>query len=387
MLEIGRSFGGLCLATVLMQLGSTVLMTYLALRLNGRGVAEFWVGALMAANALGMVLGGSAGAALIKWVGHVRTYAACSGLIAAAVLAHELSASLPVWLVLRAVVGLVMMCQTMVLESWLNEQAPAQRRGTVLALYMVATYVGMICGPLVTGLAGDQGVQALLSAAMAFALCQLPLALTRGTPPPAPTPVPVAAGALLRHVPQALMTVLASGAMNACFFGLAPIYARQQGVATENIGVFMAVVVGAGLLVQLPLGTMSDRLPRITLIRSVAGLLMFACLPLGFYRELPLAALMLSGAGIGCLQFCLYPLGVGLAHEQIEPEWRVALSGLLLAVFGVGSCLGPLLAGALMQQFGPGSLYYFSAACAGLLALTVSQYKAAPPHALRGSAS
>ena len=97
-----KTFGALYLASSMMQLGSMMLMTYLALRLNDSGASETAGGALMAANALGMVLGGWVGRSLIAQVGHIRTYAACAGIICAAVLGHEFSASLPFWLVLRA---------------------------------------------------------------------------------------------------------------------------------------------------------------------------------------------------------------------------------------------------------------------------------------------
>lgn len=377
MMAIGRMFCALYLASLLMQLGSTLLMTYLALRLSARGVAEFWVGALMAANALGMVLGGKAGHVLIKRVGHVCAYAASAGVIAAAVLAHEFSGSLPFWLVLRAVVGLAMMCQLMVLESWLNERAPSSQRGGVLAMYMVATYVGMILGQLGLSLVGDLSIQALLGVAMAFALCLVPLALTRSAPPAVSKPIPVALASFLRRVPQALLAVLMSGVLNGSFFGLAAIYARQQGLDNAEVGLFMAVALGAGLLAQLPLGLLSDRMARVGLIRRVAFLLMLACLPLGFYQGLPLAALLLFSCCIGSLQFCLYPLGAGLANERVEPESRVPLAGVLLTIFGIGSGIGPLLAGALMEQFGVSSLYYFFAACAGLLALATRRNRAA----------
>lgn len=380
MLGLTKTFGALYLASLLMQLGSTLLMTYLALRLTADGVAEFWGGALMAANALGLVLGGKAGHWLIARVGHIRTYVACAGLISAAVLGHEFSSALPLWLLLRFVVGLAMMCQLMVLESWLNDRAQSDQRGKVLGIYMVAIYVGMVLGQLALSLNGDLGIHALLGVAMAFALCLVPVALTSGTHPAALPPAPVDIRLFLRRIPQSLVTILMSGMINGAFYGLAAIYASRQGLNTVEVGQFMAVVIGAGLVAQLPLGWLSDRLPRASLIRAVALLLTLSFLPLGFYHSPSFAVLLLIGAGIGLLQFCLYPLGVALANDNVEAELRVSLAGLLLVAYGIGACIGPLLAGALMEQFGAWSLFYFFAACAASLALAVGQGRVTGEH-------
>ncbi|WP_300655652.1 MFS transporter [Pseudomonas sp.] len=380
MFGLTRTFGALYLASLLMQLGSTLLMTYLALRLSADGVAEFWGGALMAANALGMVAGGRVGRVLIERVGHIRTYVACAGVISAAVLAHEFSSALPFWLVLRALVGLAMMCQLMVLESWLNDRAQSDQRGKVLGIYMVAVYVGMVLGQLALSLNGDLGIRALLGVAMAFALCLVPVALTRSMHPAALQPVPVDIRLFVQRVPQSLITILMSGVINGGFYGLAAIYASRQGLDTAQVGQFMALVIGAGLVAQLPLGWLSDRLPRASLIRAVAVLLILACLPLGFYQQPSFGVLLLVGACIGFLQFCLYPLGVALANDNIEAELRVSLAGLLLVTYGIGACIGPLLAGALMEWFGAPSLYYFFAASAGLLAVAVGQGRVTGEH-------
>lgn len=75
---IWKSFRSLYFATLLMLLGSGLLSTYLALRLADT-VDGLWVGALMAANYFGLVLGGKLGHRLIGRVGHIRAYVACAG--------------------------------------------------------------------------------------------------------------------------------------------------------------------------------------------------------------------------------------------------------------------------------------------------------------------
>lgn len=373
MLSIGRTFGALFLATVLMQLGATLLISYLALRLNANGSSTFWIGALAAANALGMAIGAGAGRVLIEWIGHVRAYAASTGLIVTAVLAHEFSAELPFWLVLRALAGLAMMCQLMVLESWLNERASGTERGRVLGAYMSATYVGMVLGQLALGAGNGLDGRVVAGVAAAFALGLVPVALTR-VPQPAVLPqLGPAFWPILRRLPQPILTVLVSGMINSSFFGLAVIYARRQGLAPDEIGSFLAMPVAAGLLAQVPLGLLSDRIPRVRLIRGVAVLLALACVALGVSRGLSPGVLLAFAFCIGLLQFCLYPLGAAYANQQVEPERRVALAGVLLTTFGIGSCIGPLLAGAWMEWANPSALYYFFAACAVLLVAAVGR--------------
>ena len=149
MRRIFFSFRALYFATLLMLTGSGLLSTYLALRLAADKVDGLWVGALMAANYFGLVLGGKVGHRLIARVGHIRAYVACAGVVTAAVLGHGLLPWLPAWIALRMVMGLGLMCQYMVIESWLNEQADASQRGAVFGGYMAASYLGLVLGQMI----------------------------------------------------------------------------------------------------------------------------------------------------------------------------------------------------------------------------------------------
>jgi MFS family permease len=354
-----------------MQLGSSLLMTYLALRLDAAGVAEFWGGGLMAANALGMVVGGRVGYWLIGRVSHARAFVAGAGVIVTAVLGHQLSDWLPLWLALRFIVGAAMMCQMMVVESWLNDCAPSDRRGGAMSLYMVASYVGMMLGQLLLGLGHGLGTMALSGVAIAFAIGMVPMALHTGAQPSAISQVRIQPMIYIRRLPQALGTVLVSGLLNGCFYGLTPIFAAQLGFTPSAVGQFMALGIAAGLVAQLPLGMLSDRYSRVALIRVISILLCVAYLPLAVLDAPGASWAMLAGAVIGFLQFCLYPLGVSHANDNLEAELRVAVAGVLLVAFGIGAAIGPLVAGALMERSGPQALYLFSIGVTALLALLI----------------
>lgn len=365
------SFTSLYAATLLMLLGSGLLSTYLALRLSANEVADIWIGSLMAANYLGLVIGGKLGHKLIARVGHVRAYVACGGLVTAAVLLHGLIDNLGAWFVLRLLVGLCMMCQYMVIESWLNEQADSQQRGMVFSGYMAAVYLGLVLGQLALGLESGLGIEVLLWVAICFALALVPVAVTRRMHPAPLVPAPLEPLFFVKRIPQSLITVAVSGLVTGAFYGLGPVYASAAGLDTAQVGQFMGVCILAGLVAQWPLGKLSDRIDRARLIRYNALLLLLACVPLLLIKEPGFLLLLLMAFAIGLLQFTLYPLAVALANDHVEAERRVSLTAMLLVTFALGACAGPLLVGGLMAFFGNSTLYGFSLVCAALLALLI----------------
>ena len=359
MRQIWKSFRALYFASLMMLIGSGLLSTYLALRLAADDVDGLWVGALMAANYFGLVLGGKIGHRLIARVGHIRAYSACAGIVGAAVLGHGLVDWLPAWLVLRTIVGLGMMCQYMVIESWLNEQADANQRGLVFSGYMIASYLGLVLGQLILVMHPGLGLELLMLVALCFALCLVPVTLTRRIHPAPLHPAPMEPRFFIKRVPQSLSTVLGAGLIIGSFYGLAPLYASQQGLTTEQVGLFMGSCIFAGLLVQWPLGWLSDRYDRALLIRCFAGFLAVAALPLAIMPQVPLEVLFVVGFFCSLVQFCLYPLAVAFSNDHVEGDRRVSLTAMLLVTYGVGASIGPLLAGVLMKFLGSQSLYAF----------------------------
>ncbi len=320
---------------------------------------------------LGLVLGGKLGHRLIARVGHIRTYVASAGIVTAAVLLHGLTESLPAWLSLRVVVGLGMMSMYMVVESWLNEQSTSDERGMVFSGYMMASYLGMVLGQLVLAAMPDLNINLLLFVALCFSLCLVPVALTRRIHPEPLHPAPLEPRYFLQRVPLSMLTSIVAGAMVGAFYGLAPLYASRIGLPTQMIGLFMATCIVAGLLVQGPLGWLSDRLDRPTLIRVGSALLMLIALPQAIFTDLPIVFVFIGGSLSCMLLFSLYPLAVAFANDNIEAEKRVSLTAVLLTTFGIGASISPLLIGVLMKSFGPNMLYVSLSLFAMLIVIRV----------------
>ena len=378
MKKVLNTFLPLYTTTLLMLLGSGLLTTYISLRLASEHVSGTLIGSITAANYLGLVIGGKVGHNLIARVGHIRAYVSCAGIITASVVGHGLSDYIPLWILLRLIIGLCMMCQYMVLESWLNDRAESSQRGAIFGLYMVATYLGLCGGQVIIMAAAGMGATLLLVVALCFALCLVPIALTTRTTAQPMSPAPMELSYFFRAIPKLLAATLVMGMATGAFYGLAPVYALTMDLTTRQTGMFMGVTIFAGMVSQFPLSWLSDRYDRQLLLFYVSILFTLASLALAvmpvpdFYTLLGIAFLS------SMAMFSLYPLGVAIANDHIEAERRVSLTACLLMAFGIGACIGPLITGAVMQPLGGNVLYFFFALCGCVIAAIVWIRKRTP---------
>jgi hypothetical protein len=105
------------------------------------------------------------------------------------------------------------------------------------------------------------------------------------------------------------------------------------------------------------------------MIRLNALLLALISVPLWGWYSFPFWALVVFSCAYGALQFTMYPLGAAFANDNVDPDRRVGLSAILYMVYGIGACVGPLVAGLLMRELNPSMYFVFVSVCAGLLVI------------------
>src|SRR5690625_84444 len=149
MLHTVGAFFFFFLFTLLLLMASRLFNTYLGLRLTELSVSEVWVGSLLAAYYLGLVIGARVGHKLIIGVGHIRAYAATAAIVTVAFLVQVLLEPLWLWLVLRFVEIGALVTGGMGLESWVHEPTENTERGLGFVLYMVSTRFGTVVGPCI----------------------------------------------------------------------------------------------------------------------------------------------------------------------------------------------------------------------------------------------
>lgn len=358
--------GSLLSGVALLLLGNGLLNTLLTLRGVAEGYSSGMLGLIMSGYFVGFLLGTWLAIPLVRRVGHIRAFAFCAALAAIAALLHVLLVDPWIWLGLRVLYGLALVSLYMVIESWLNAQAPSDKRGQVFALYMVVNLGALAAAQQLLNLASPGEFILFALAAMLISAALMPITLTRQAQPSVPDTLHSNLRQLLGIAPLAIAAAGLSGLALGAFWGMAPVYASLSGFEASGVGLLMSSAILGGALLQWPIGHYSDRHDRRLVLLWVVALaallaLLMSLLPAG---PLLLGAIFLFGG----LSFAIYPIAVAQLIDQLHRDEILAGSSSLLMVNGIGSACGPLLAGLLMQQLGARALPLYFAAVLGLLA-------------------
>lgn len=361
--------------------GNGLLSISLVLRADLAEFGEAVTGFVMSGYFLGFVGGSFLCPGLIRRVGHIRSFATFAALGSASTLAYALLVDPWAWWLLRVVTGLALVGIYMVTESWLNARSPNDQRGRVFAAYMTVTLLALALGLYLASVAGEPGrMEPFVWSALFLTLGLVPVTLTRiAEPAPVSTPSPVFAR-LFRTAPFGTAGTLVAGVVNGTFWGLGPLFWDALGLSADHTAWFMALVIVGGGLLQAPVGHLSDRLDRRTVLVAVAvagALVALATIPAA---ELSPWALAACAVAYGGAMLGIYSIAVAHVNDQLSAEEVLDATGTLLLLYGLGAAAGPLLAGPLMEAFGPLALALFSAAALGALGvLGVVRLLVGPP--------
>lgn len=114
-------------------------------------------------------------------------------------------------------------------------------------------------------------------------------------------------------------------------------------------------------------------------------LLCLASIPIRGLTTLSYWLLLANGSVTSTLLFALYLLAVVLADDHVEQPRRIVLSAMLPTIYGVGTCIGPLVADTLMRRFDPGPFYMLVSGYTVLLAFWVQPRRATGKHQVDGA--
>ncbi|WP_151671101.1 MFS transporter [Nitrincola schmidtii] len=379
MLRTARTLLSLYSSYGLLVLANALFTTLTSLRADIEGFAVQTIGLIMAGYFLGMFLGARYTSKLIQRGGHIRAFAAFASFMSLSPLMHVLFIDPWVWAVLRLVDGFCLAGLFIITESWLNARADNKTRGSILAIYMVVNYLASGLGQLFLLFASPDTFEAFAVASICFSLSLMPLMMTR-TEAPVPQAVKgFSVKPLLKVAPAGFFGAVCAGSVGAAFFAMAPIYVQNLNYSVQQISLFMMAGVFSGLVLQVPLGKLSDRIERRKVLAGVCfGALVFSCMMiLHSVFTLPFYMLLINVFCYGSLAFVIYPLSVAHVNDWSDPNQLMQTSSGMIIGYGGGAIFGPMLSSSLMSAFGPAALFGYIAINLAVMMYAIYQSKVA----------
>jgi len=346
------------------------------------GFSSFWLGLLGTGWAVGYVSGCLYVPRIVTRSGHIRAYSVMAACACISILLTSMLMVPIAWVVLRALAGFAFAGAAMIVESWLTERSSSSVRGVIFGTYTMVNLFATTVGQMVIAVVPAEGVHLFTISAIFYVVALLPTALTR-SPAPAPLArVTLDVAKLWRNSPIAVVAVFLTGVSNGTFGTLAAVYGRDIGLDLAGIALFVSASILAGAAAQIPVGYISDKMDRRYV---VIGIAIVAIISDGFFlNNAPKDtwSAVIHAAVFGAAIFTFYPVLVAHANDHAAPEDSLQTSGGLLLMIGVGSIVGPLIAGALMSAWNEQGLFIVTLVSHTLILLyaiwRLTQRKAAP---------
>ena len=369
MFQVLTGSWALFLGLFLFMVGNGLQGTLLGLRGDQEGFSTFALSVVMSAYFLGFLFSSRFTPELIRRVGHVRVFAAMGSLISAVLILYPVLVEPWAWTVGRVVIGFCFCGVYITAESWLNDAATNENRGKALSLYMIVQMGGIIFAQWIVSRGDVSGYVLFIIPSILVSLAFAPILLSVKPTPAFATTKPMSVRSLINASPLACFGMFMLGGVFSAQFGMSAVYGNRVGLSVGQISFFISTIYVTALLLQFPIGWISDRMDRRLLIIGL-GLLGGAGSLLAFAVPGHFLLILISGAIVGGTSNPLYALLIAYANDYLEKEDMASASGGLLFINGLGAIMGPLTVGLMMDEIGVNGFWLFTA----LLMLAIAGY-------------
>jgi MFS family permease len=344
-----------------LMLGAGLQGTLLGVRATLEGFPTPVIGAIMSCYYIGYLRGTRAAPVMLKRLGHIRVFAALAAVASVTILVQGVLVNPIAWGAMRLLSGICFAGIYVVAESWLNDRASRANRGRLLAVYMAVLYVGLGLAQFLLLLANPRSALPFMLISMLISLAMVPIVVSAQKMPECLVPRPVRYRELYRNSPLGVVAVTVSGLISAILFSMGPVYARLSGLGVSGVATFMSASILAAVVTQYPVGRLSDRVDRRSVIAGVCTLATLVAAAIALFGTMPRGLFLLLAAVFSGSVLTLYSLAISHVNDKLEPAQMVAASSALLLLNGAAAAVGPMLMGSLMAAFGP-SVYFVTLA-------------------------
>jgi len=149
----------------------------------------------------------------------------------------------------------------------------------------------------------------------------------------------------------------------AAFGSVAPIYAASIGLDIAGIALFLMASIVGGLVAQWPAGVLADRFNRRSVLMVFGVLATSVCL----LMSTSVATSFFFGHQViftfaflfGFTTFPIYSLAAAHANDFAASDQMLDLSASLIFFYAIGAIVSPVIAGFVIDVFGPPALFTY----------------------------
>lgn len=315
--------------------------------LSGLHSAGYYVGILIASPFMEMV---------IRKIGFKKVILMGLFITNVCLLLFMVFQSVAVWFLLRLLIGIGTNMFALASQTWITSTVGQKQRGLIISIYGLCFGLGFAIGPYATSLIEyNESLPFLALACLGFIITLVVIFLENKFPEVGDEKVNFRLLDLANRFKQvlgyawvALLFPFAYGVLESVINVNLPTQVLRANFDLSLISVIVSAFALGSILFQIPLGILSDRFgrKRILAISTAIGALAFT-IGLIFFNNITLLILTLVIAGmfVGSLFSLGIALMVDLLPKNLIPMGTV-LSGI---VFSVGSILGPIIGGGLLE--------------------------------------
>ena len=346
----------LFLGMFLLMLGNGMQGTLLGVRGALEGFSPTTMSWVMSAYFLGFLGGSKMAPIMIARVGHVRVFAALASAISAAFIIYALAPDPYIWAFMRFIVGFSFAGVYVVAESWLNDSATNETRGQALSVYMIVQMAGIVAAQVIVNFADPAGFVLFAVISIVVSISFAPILLSVSPAPVFRTSPPMTLKRLFKTSPLGMVGSLLLGGVFSIMFGMSAVYGTASGFSVAEISLFIGTIYTGSVVLQYPIGWLSDRMDRRLLIIFITALCSVILLG-GLFLPNSFSVVLVMGFTIGASTGPLYSLLIAHTNDYLEHEDMANASGALVFIGGVGAIGTPVVVGYAMTIFGANSFF------------------------------
>ena len=318
-------------------------------------VDDIWIGANSTVYFLATALGTPLVAIALERIGLRKTMIFGLALMGVTAPLFPLTTQLPLWFVIRIVMGLACCFHLVAGQAALNAFCTESNRAIVSGLHAMAFTLGFGLGPLVGSVFYGESPQLVFVVGGALMLSGI-WVVNLGLPSESIRFRSTTIRGLYKKLGLPLQAAFAYGFTVAMLVSLYPVYMLQQGYGFRQSSQMISIFVVGGLIATIPVTRLASQFGILKVLGGCGCLFLMAIASQMLLHDMLMLRIanLMAGASLSPI----FPLSLALIGSVLPKEHLSAGSSLFTAMYAAGCTMGPILS-AIVNKF-LGGQYFFA---------------------------